>query len=146
MSQPETQNLANHSRIIAPYHYGITVILLLNLGNSVRNLFRGFDFQNVLGLLMALAFIGMFWYLRIFPLTVQDRVIRLEMRLRLHQVLAANLHPRIAELTRSQLVGLRFAGDDELPGLVVEILDGKLTKQSEIKKKIKNWQADHLRC
>lgn len=146
MSRDEHQNLSNHARIVAPYHYGLTVILLLNLAVSVRSLFRSFDFQNILELLMAVAFIGMFWYMRIFPLTVQDRVIRLEMRLRLHQVLAADLHPRIAELTRSQLVGLRFAGDDELPGLVVEILAGKLTKQSEIKKSIKNWQADHLRC
>ena len=95
---------------------------------------------------MAVAFIGLYWYVRSFPVKVQDRVIRLEMRLRLQQILPENLRAKIEELTPGQLVGLRFAGDEELPGLVQEVLDGKLAKQKEIKRKIKNWQADHLRC
>ena len=146
MPERESQNLANHARFVPGYHFGLTAILLLNLGNSAWALFRNFDFQNVLGLLMAVAFIGLFWYLRSFPVSVQNRVIRLEMRLRLHQVLAADLQSKIDELTPSQLVSLRFAGDDELPELVQDVLNGKLTKQSDIKKRIKNWQPDHLRC
>lgn len=146
MSHNETQNLANHSKFVPGYHFGLAAILLVNLGNSAWRLFEDFNFQNTLGLLMAVAFIGLYWYSRVFPVRVQDRVIRLEMRLRLHQLLAADLHPRIEELTPAQLVGLRFAADEELPDLVQEVLDGKLTEKSEIKKKIKNWQADHLRC
>ena len=146
MSEREPQNLANHSRIIAPYHYGLAAILLLNLGYSVWSLFREFDFQSILGVLMAVAFIGLYWYVRSFPLKVQDRVIRLEMRVRLQQILPEDLRAKIEELTPSQLVGLRFASDEELPGLVQEVLDGKLANQKEIKRKIKNWQPDHLRC
>jgi hypothetical protein len=142
----EPQNYANHSRIIAPYHYGLSFILLINLANSGWSLFGNFNFQSILGALMAVAFIGIYWYVRSFPLTVQDRVIRLEMKFRLQQILPEPMRAKIDDLTPGQLVGLRFAGDDELPGLVEEVLDGRLVKQSDIKKKIKNWQADHLRC
>ena len=79
-------------------------------------------------------------------MTVQDRVIRLEMRLRLQELLAADLKPRIGELSRAQLIGLRFASDPELPGLVREILEQKLTTPREIKRRIQNWQADHFRA
>ena len=80
------------------------------------------------------------------PLTVQDRVIRLEMRLRLRQILPPELQPRIHDLTHRQLVALRFASDAELPELVREVLDGKLTTGKEIKLRVKNWQADWLRA
>ena len=79
-------------------------------------------------------------------LTVQDRVIRLEMRLRLRQILPPELQPRIQDLTHRQLVALRFASDAELPELVREILDGKLTTVKEIKLRVKNWQSDWLRA
>jgi hypothetical protein len=77
---------------------------------------------------------------------VQDRVIRLEMRLRLRQVLPTELHGRINDLTHRQLVALRFAGDAELPELVREILEGKLQTGKQIKQRVKNWQPDWLRA
>jgi hypothetical protein len=83
---------------------------------------------------------------RVMVLAVQDRVIRLEMRLRLREVLPADLHARIAELTREQLVGLRFAGDGELPDLVRQVLAGSLKNTTEIKKAVKQWQGDYLRA
>ena len=83
---------------------------------------------------------------RVMALTVQDRVIRLEMRSRLHEILPADLQKRINELAPKQLVGLRFAGDAELPGLVREVLDGKLADQAAIKKAVKDWQGDYLRA
>jgi hypothetical protein len=79
-------------------------------------------------------------------LTVQNRVIRLEMRLRLKDVLLAPLAARIHELTLSQLVGLRFASDAELPGLVERCLNGTLATGEAVKKEIKDWQPDWVRA
>jgi hypothetical protein len=77
---------------------------------------------------------------------VQDRVIRLEMRLRLAAVLPDDLRARIPTLATRHLVALRFASDAELPGLVRQVLAGSLTDQKAIKKAIVDWQADHLRA
>jgi len=83
---------------------------------------------------------------RVMALTVQDRVIRLEMRLRMREVLPDDLKARIPELTREQLVGLRFACDAELPDLVQKVLAGTLKNATEIKKAVQNWQGDYLRA
>jgi hypothetical protein len=79
-------------------------------------------------------------------LTVQDRVIRLEMRLRLAELLPAEMQPRIPEFTVAQLVSLRFASDAELPALAKKVLDEKINDRKAIKKMIKNWQPDELRA
>jgi hypothetical protein len=105
-----------------------------------------FSWPTLLSALMGFAFLLMFVYMRTFPLTVQNRVIRLEMRLRLAGVLPAELKPRIPELTVAQLIALRFAADAELPGLIREVLDRKVTRPRDIKQKILDWQADHLRA
>jgi len=86
------------------------------------------------------------WRARVQTITVQDRVIRLEMRLRLKDVLPAALAARISELSASQLIGLRFASDPELPALVERCLSGQLANRAAVKKEIKNWQADWLRA
>jgi hypothetical protein len=78
--------------------------------------------------------------------SVQDRVIRLEMQLRLRALLPADLQDRASALTPKQLVALRFAGDDEMPSLVAEVLAGKLPTPRAIKQRIQDWQADHLRA
>jgi len=88
----------------------------------------------------------MFFFARIFALKVQDRVIRLEMRMRLQQVLPPDLRGRIPEFAVGQLVALRFAGDAELPELARKVLDEKLTDRSAIKKMIRDWQPDELRA
>jgi hypothetical protein len=77
---------------------------------------------------------------------VQDRVIRLEMKLRLQQLLTADLRPRIGEFTPAQLVGLRFASDAELPELARKVLDKKITERANIKKMVRDWQPDYLRA
>ena len=82
---------------------------------------------------------------RVMAVTVQDRVIRLEMRHRLKDTLPVDLHGRINDLTPRQLVALRFASDDEMPALVREVLAGNLTTQKAIKQRVKNWQGDYLR-
>jgi transcription elongation GreA/GreB family factor len=79
------------------------------------------------------------------PLKAQDRIIRLEERLRYQQVLSPALLPQTSALRMGQITALRFAGDDELEELVSAVLAGKLTKSIEIKRAIKNWRADTFR-
>jgi uncharacterized membrane protein YheB (UPF0754 family) len=97
-------------------------------------------------LLLALTLIVMFIYGRIFALTVQDRVIRLEMKLRMREVLPPDLARRFDEFTVKQLVALRFASDAELPALAARVLTDRLADQKAIKRMVGDWQADHLRA
>jgi hypothetical protein len=99
----------------------------------------------LVGVITALGLLGLLLYARMFPLRVQDRVIRLEMSLRLASVLPPELRARTGSLRPGQLVALRFASDAELPGLVRQILDENLADRREIKRRIREWQADHLR-
>jgi hypothetical protein len=86
------------------------------------------------------------WVSRTMAVTVQNRVIRLEMRLRLKEILPGALVSRIPELTVRQLIALRFAGDSEMPSLVERTLKGEFAKPRDIKRAITDWQPDHLRC
>lgn len=142
----KAQTFENHARYIPLYHFALLGVLVVNLLWSLYLAVTGFSWPTVLGALMALAFLGLYFYMRIFALTVQDRVIRLEMRLRLEKLLPVDLKPRIPDLSRSQLVALRFASDEELPGLVREVIEKDLRDRREIKRRIKSWQADHLRA
>ena len=140
------QSFEHHARFVPPFHFGVLMILVVNLLWSLYQLFRAPSWPTVLAALMAFAFVGTALYARNFALTVQDRVIRLEMRLRLERLLAADLKARIPELTVEQLIGLRFAGDDELPTLVREVLEKNISNRKDIKRRVKNWQADNLRA
>src|SRR5438477_12765060 len=85
-------------------------------------------------------------YARLFALSVQDRVIRLEERLRYERILPEELRWRADELTPSQFISLRFASDDELPALMKKVLDERVTQRKAIKQLIKNWRPDYLRA
>ena len=147
MASEKPQNLQNHVRLVPPFHYFVLPVLLVNLGWTIRHLIRvGISFESVFGVLLALALFMLAGYERSFSLTVQDRVIRLEMRLRLAQILPAELRPRIPEFTPAQLVSMRFAGDAELPALARKVLDDKLNNRKAIKQLIKDWQGDYLRA
>jgi hypothetical protein len=145
MSNPK-QSFENHVRFVPPFHGGVLGILFVNLVWSLYQLVKAFSWPTVLATLMALAFIGIALYARLFALAVQDRVIRLEMRLRLERLLPGDLKARIPDLTPDQFISLRFAGDEELPALVREVLDKNITDRKEIKRRVKSWQADHLRA
>jgi len=95
---------------------------------------------------MAFALLTLALFARIFALTVQDRVIRLEMRLRLAELLPPDLRSRISEFTIVQLVSMRFASDAELPALARKVLDEKLSERTAIKRLVKDWQGDYLRA
>ena len=94
---------------------------------------------------MAFAFIVTGLFARVFALKAQDRVIRLEERLRMRELLPPDLQGRIHEFTPEQLIGLRFASDAELPALAATVLRDNVEKRDAVKKMVKNWRADDLR-
>ncbi len=140
------QTFQNHARIVPAFHYGVFLPLLVNFGWQGYRLFHGISGETVVGLLVSVALILMAFSIRGQVLTVQDRVIRLESKLRMREVLPAELAARASTLSVKQLVALRFAGDDELPSLVSDVLAGKVTEPKAIKQAITRWQADHLRA
>jgi hypothetical protein len=146
VAQEKTQRFENHNRVVPAYHMFVFAVFLVNFVWRLVQLKDGITFASIMNVLLAAAFVVLFFYARTFPLTVQDRVIRLEMRLRLERLLPADLRSRIPEFTLPQLISLRFAGDAELPALARQVLDEKLNDRKTIKRRIKNWQADFLRA
>ncbi len=141
-----TQNFENHTKLVPAFHFVVLPIFAINLVWSLYRIAHVFSAESVISLLLAVAFVLLALYSRMFSLTVQDRVIRLEMQLRMQQLLPADLKPRIPEFTVAQLVSLRFASDAELPGLARKVLDEKMNDRKAIKKMIQNWQPDLLRA
>jgi len=151
MAEKASQTFANHTRFDPLFHFfllpifGIAVVF--SLFNFFRNLPYGGLWHNVHNFLLVLLFVALLvlaFKCRLYALKVQDRVIRLEERLRLTQLLPEPLRSRIPELTERQLVGLRFASDAEVPGLVKRALDEKLSS-TDIKKSIQSWRPDYWR-
>ena len=140
------QTYKNHLRWLPPFHFFVVPVLLLNFLNETRRLWRYPSEGAAFATVVAAALLTLAILARSQAVAVQDRVIRLEMRLRLRQALPPELHARISDLSPRQLVALRFASDAELPELVREILDGKLQTGKEIKQRVKNWQPDWLRA
>jgi len=142
----QTQNFENHTKLVPAFHFVVLPIFLLNLVWSLERVIHNLSWGTVVSLLVSIALLLLAFTARIFALTVQDRVIRLEMRLRMQQVLPAELRSRIGEFTVGQLVSLRFASDRELPALAQKVLDEKLQDRKTIKKMIQEWQPDLLRA
>lgn len=140
----EPQNLANHTRYVPGYHFVLFGLLVLNFLFSLYQL-RHFSASAVFGLAVAVSLILLAWYERAFAVAVQDRVIRLEERLRIEK-LCPDLAARAATLHIKQIVALRFAGDDELPALLRKVLDEDIRSQKAIKSEIRNWRADYARA
>jgi hypothetical protein len=141
------QTFKNHTKVFPPFHFFVMPVLVFNLGVQIYRMKNfWFSYTAVLGVLIALALILGFLSSRMFALSVQDRVIRLEERLRYQLLLPADLQPRIEEFTVSQLVALRFASDTELPALARKVLDEKMLERKAIKQLVKNWKPDHLRA
>jgi hypothetical protein len=143
---PNTQTFKSHRRLVPAFHIGVLLSLLANFVWSVYQLTHGITGSAVMGLILSVALMTMAVSLRSQILRVQDRLIRLEMRLRLRENLPADLAGRAAHLPVRQLIALRFASDDELPSLVRDVVDGKVVTPNDIKQKIQQWQGDHLRA
>ncbi len=140
----DPQNLKNHQRIVPGFHMVLGIMLVANLYYAAHMLMRGVNGMSLHVMIFAVSVLLTAWYARAFALAAQDRVIRLEMRLRVKE-LAPQLSSRFDELRIGQVVALRFAGDDELAALMQQVLDGKLTKGADIKAAVKNWKADTQR-
>ena len=141
------QSYVNHVKWVPLFHFFVIPVLVLNLVQAIYKSFHlGFSFDRLVGVLTAAALLLLTFQARLFALKVQDRVIRLEERLRMERLLPADLQPRIAEFTPSQLVALRFAGDAELPGLTRKVLTDKIIEGKVIKQMVQNWRGDYLRA
>ena len=151
MRNQQPQNLATHTRFDPLFHFFLAPVFALGLIMTLIHFFAHLgegDFRDHLyaGLLILLAAALLTWLFktRLYALKVQDRIIRLEERLRLMQLLPESLRARIPEFTESQLIGLRFASDAELPKLAERALNEKLSRK-EIKKAVQNWRPDYWR-
>lgn len=145
MAEPMQQTYANHTRYVTLYHFVTAPILLLNLLWALYQLVAAFSAQTFIGALVAFALCVVFLFARDFALRAQDRVIRLEERLRMHALLPADLQTRINDFTTAQLIALRFASDAELPKLARQVLDEDITSRKVIKERIRTWRPDHQR-
>ena len=149
------QNFSNHGKFVPMFHFFVIPVLfanvIWNIASASRilkhsaaisaSLLAGVAFSIVVSIaLLLLAFLA-----RLFALGVQDRVIRLEERMRYERLLPHDLSPRIGEFTINQLVSLRFASDAELPALARKVLDGKMNERRAIKQMVQNWRADYQR-
>jgi len=138
------QTYANHRRYDPLFHLFLFGVFAGSLAVSLWQLVKHPGFDTAWLFLASAALLVLTFKVRLYALKVQDRVIRLEERLRLHELLAEPLRSRIGELTEDQLVGLRFASDGEVAGLVTQALDEKLPRE-EIKKRVTSWRPDHWR-
>ncbi|HEX9009202.1 MAG TPA: DUF6526 family protein [Holophagaceae bacterium] len=139
MAAPQTY--ANHRRFDPLFHFALLPFFLVAWLVSVVYLVRHPGLHHALLMLAALAFLLLALLVRGYALKVQDRVIRLEERLRMERLLPEDLKARIPELTVRQCVGLRFASDAELADRVREALAEGL-KDEAIKKRIQSWRPD----
>jgi len=146
MAQKTPQTFENHARVLPAYHYVAFPLFAISFFFTLYQVVTDFSWAKLVAFGLAVALILLFFVARVMALSVQDRVIRLEEQLRMRALLPADLQPRISEFTVKQLVALRFAGDEELPGLARKVLDEKIQDQKAIKKMVRNWRADYQRA
>ena len=138
------QNLKNHAKLDPLFHFGLAWIVLINLIVAITFVVHRRDFYAAWFLVLSVAAVGALFRLRQYPLKVQDRVIRLEERLRLQALVPAEWHAQIYRLTEDQLIGLRFASDDEVVELAKQALEHNLNRK-QIKQRIQSWRPDDWR-
>lgn len=141
-----SQNLSSHRRWFPLFHFVAGPILTINLFFAAWHAYRIPTRWNMWVVVVAFGLVALAFAARAMALTVQDRLIRLEQRMRMQNVLPAPLFARYDELSRRQVVGLRFAGNDELAGLVERCLSGELKNDEDVKKQVKSWQSDWIRA
>lgn len=138
------QTYATHNRWLVPWHFIAFPLLLINVIVAAVALFKSPGLMTVWLLLVAIALMLTVFTARAMAITNQDRLIRLEERIRLNRLMPGR-EADVAKLSVEQLVGLRFASDAEAPGLVDRVLSGDLSGSNDIKKAVKVWRGDTLR-
>ena len=144
MADSTPQSFANHTRFDPPFHFFLLPLGLLAMILSVIHIIHHPSIASTLLVVLAIGFFVIAGKSRGYSLKVQDRIIRLEERLRLAMLMPEAGRSRIGELTESQLIALRFASDAELPGLAMQALNEGLTNK-QIKNAIQSWRGDYFR-
>lgn len=140
----ETQSLKNHARLDPLYHLFTFALYLINLVYAGFHLYRQPSLSSGWYLVLSLAVAVPILKMRSYPLKVQDRVIRLEERLRLQALAPQTWHAQIYKLNEDQLIALRFAADDEVVELARQALEQNLDRK-QLKERIKTWRPDNWR-
>jgi hypothetical protein len=138
------QSLKNHTRFDPPFHFFLALVFLVNLFVAGTYAFHHFSFYSAWLVILAIAAFLLAFKARAYPIKVQDRVIRLEERLRLQALAPEQWHAQIYRLSEDQFIALRFAADDEVVELAKQALEHKLSRK-QIKERIKDWRADEWR-
>ncbi len=138
------QNYSSHTRFDPLFHFFILPVFAISLVATIVHLVRRPGLHSAWMFVVMVAAVAAIFKIRLYALKVQDRVIRLEERLRLATLLDPTLRPRIPEFTESQLIALRFASDAELPALAARALNEKLSRD-DIKKAVQHWRPDYWR-
>ena len=144
MSDSAPQSFKNHGRLDPPYHFVFSTVLMVNLFIVLCFAWKNPNYFTGWLVILSIAIFIPILKLRAYPLKVQDRVIRLEERLRLQALAPQEWHAQIYKLTEDQLIALRFASDDEVVELAKQALEGNLDRK-QIKERIKVWRADDFR-
>jgi hypothetical protein len=144
MSESTPQSFKNHGRFDPAFHFVLFFVVILNLVYAGIHLYRQQTISAAWYLVLSLVVFIPLFKLRTYPLKVQDRVIRLEERLRLQALAPEEWHAQIYRLTEDQLIGLRFAADEEVVELAKQALEGNLSRK-QIKERIKDWRPDEWR-
>jgi hypothetical protein len=144
MNESKAQNLKNHGKMDPPFHMVLFTVLVVNLVMAIAYVLNHFNVFSAWLVILSIAVFILWIRVRTYPLKVQDRVIRLEERLRLQSLAPAVWHMQIYRLTEDQLIGLRFAADDEVVELAKQALEANLNRK-QIKERIKSWRADNWR-
>ncbi|MGD1024798.1 MAG: DUF6526 family protein [Candidatus Sulfotelmatobacter sp.] len=144
MAEKKPQNLANHAKLDPLFHFIVLPVFALTaLGGTIHFLWHP-SYHSASFFVISVAAVIAVLKIRIYSLKLQDRIIRLEERLRLATLCSEPLRSRIPELTEAQLIGLRFASDAEVPKLAERAISEKLSK-ADIKKAIQSWRPDYWR-
>jgi uncharacterized membrane protein len=146
MAETQTQTYRTHVRRTPALYNAAFLVLLVNVLWAAYRLIQLVSFDTLLALLVAIALVIVGGSARTQTLTVQNRVIRLEERLRYERLLPPDMAARAAALPVTQIVALRFASDAELPALVADVLSGQVSAPKDIKMRVKDWRADFLRA
>lgn len=146
MAQDKLQTFENHARYLPPFHFVVLPLLAINFFRALYLVVADTTAAAFFDLGLAVALVLLALSARAMALAVQDRVIRLEERLRMRALLPADLQSHIEEFTVPQLIGLRFASDEELPALARKVIDERIADRKAIKRLVARWRPDNLRA
>lgn len=138
------QTYQNHAKLVPMFHYVALPILFLHVLVTAYQAWQQPSLLAAWGIIVAIAVLIIAFFARVFALKAQDRVIRLEERLRMRELLPQDL-AQIPYFTTEQLIALRFASDAELPALAATVRRDNIQSRDAIKKMVQHWRADDCR-